>query len=85
MSRVKPSTRNATVRSLEQFPTKLSHFFGQNIVMVGFEEVFVRPNCSLDVQRAGMAPKLGLQHIQVGQVIVIKKLIKSMNRIFEEN
>ena len=46
MSRVKPKKQNATVRSLEQFSTKLSHFRLWSIAMIWFKEVFVRTTCS---------------------------------------
>ena len=85
MSRVKSRKPNATVRSLEQFPTRLSHCCGQTIVLIAFEEVFVRTTCSKIALRAGFLPKLGLQHIQAERVIVMKERIKNMNRIVDEN
>ena len=85
MSRVKTRKQNATVRSLEQFSTKLSRFRGWSIAMIGIEEVFVRTTCSEIALRDGIIPKLGLQHMQAGRVIVMKDRIKNMNRIVDEN
>ena len=40
--------------TFEQFPTKLSHFGKQSIVMIGLEEFIARTTCSEIAQIAGL-------------------------------